>query len=235
MIEHVHLSENLERIQERIAAACVRVGRDPATVKLLAVAKGVAIERVRGLVRAGHAHLAENYVQEFLAHRDNLAEPVEWHFIGRIQSNKVKYLVGQTALVHSVDRIKVLNEFERRAAAAGVVVDCLLEVNVGDEASKGGTSADEALVLMRHALTLEHVRVHGLMSIPPFLDDAEAMRPYHRRLATLRDDLQARVDVPLPELSMGMSLDLEVAIEEGATLVRVGTDLFGPRTPAERK
>lgn len=226
----VNMAENLAAIQRRIASACERVGRNPESVKLVAVAKGVPAQRLSGLIAAGHARIGESYVQEFLSHREAVGEQAQWHFIGRIQSNKIKYLVGRTGLVHSVDRAKLLDEFERRAAAAGVTVDCLLEVNVGDEDSKGGTSTDAALGLLRHALGLAHVRVHGLMAIPPFLDEAEAMRPYHRRLASLRDELQAACGVALPELSMGMSLDLEVAIEEGATLVRVGTDLFGPRT-----
>lgn len=224
------IAQNLANVYQRIERACERVGRNPDEVKLVAVAKTKPPEMIAELVKANHFDIGENYLQEFLAKKEVLPDTVNWHFIGRIQSKKIKQIVGNTVLIHSVDRLKLFNEIEKRAANYNIdKVDCLLEINVGDEDSKGGTDIEEAGRIIEYVKQLEHVNLKGLMSIPPFLDNAELIRPYHKRLFTLREELQQKTSLELKELSMGMSLDFEAAIEEGATIVRVGTDIFGER------
>jgi len=226
------LAANLADIQTRIATACARCGRDPATVRLLAVSKTVAAERMAEAVAAGQQLFGENYVQEFVAKAAILPANLEWHFIGALQSNKVKYLAGKVALIHSVDRLSLAEEIDRQWGKLGLRADILLEVNLGDEASKAGSSGGEVVALATAISRLPHLRLRGLMAIPPLLDDPEAVRPYFRRLRDLAVEVQqALPGIELPELSMGMSHDFEVAIEEGATLVRVGTALFGARAP----
>ena len=223
------VAANLARVRERIERACRRAGRDPAGVRLVGVGKTKPPELLAEAVAAGLSDIGENYVREFLEKRERLSPSIRWHFVGRLQSNKARQVVGKVELIHSLDRESLLEEIEKRAAAAGVVVRGLLKVNLGGEAAKGG--ADEAVArrLLETAAAMPHLRVEGLMSIPPPQDDPEALRPWHRRLARLAETLRRETGLPLPELSMGMSSDLETAVEEGATLVRVGTDLFGPR------
>ncbi len=223
------IAANLDGVRERIRAASVRAGRNPNEVRLVAVAKTQPEEAVRRALAAGQADIGENYVQEFLAKADAIPNGVRWHFIGRLQSNKVRQVVGRTVLIHSVDREKLFREIEKRSALRNIRTACLLEVNVGAEDSKGGADPEEAARLVRLSAEWPHVELRGLMSIPPFLDDPEAIRPYHVRLRELRDRLRKDSGFALPELSMGMSTDLEAAVEEGATFVRVGTDIFGPR------
>ncbi|RJO63593.1 MAG: YggS family pyridoxal phosphate-dependent enzyme [Myxococcales bacterium] len=223
------VAANLERVRGRIRHACEKAGRDPAGVRLVAVSKTQPAEAVRAACDAGQTDFGENYVQELLAKAEAVGSGVRWHFIGRLQTNKVKPLLGITALIHSVDRMKLLEEIARRAEQAGVVASCLIEINLGDEATKGGAGETEIETLLRAARPLSHVEIRGLMAIPPFLDDPEALRPYHRRLAALARRLREATGLLLPEVSMGMSSDLEAAVEEGATIVRVGTDIFGPR------
>lgn len=226
------LAANLAEIQTRIAAACTRCGRDPATVRLLAVSKMVAAPGVAEAVVAGQQLFGENYVQEFVAKAALLPPTLEWHFIGALQSNKVKHLAGKVALIHSVDRLSLAEEIDRQWGKLGLCADILLEVNLGDEGSKAGSGAGETLALADAVRRLPHLRLRGLMALPPLLDDPEAVRPYFRRLRELAAVLtRALPGVELAELSMGMSHDFEVAIEEGATLIRVGTALFGARTP----
>ena len=225
----VDVSGNLARIRARMQRACERAGRAPQDVQLLGVAKTKPGELVARAAEAGLLDIGENYVQELLAKQAQLLQPIRWHFIGRLQSNKIRQIVGRTHLIHSVDRAKLLDEIEKRAAAADCRVACLLEVNVGEESSKGGVVERDVRELVRRALDAPHIELRGLMSIPPFLSDPEALRPYHRRLAELARRLRDETGMALAELSMGMSKDMEVAIEEGATIVRVGTDLFGPR------
>jgi hypothetical protein len=180
---------------------------------------------------AGQRLFGENYVQEFLAKVDVVTAPVEWHFIGHLQSNKVKQLAGKVALIHSLDRFSLGEEIDRQWGRLGETAEVLIEVNLGGEASKGGVVEGEVLPLLDRLATLPHLAVRGLMLLPPYLDDPEAVRPYFSRLRELAEQIE---DLGLPgvamtELSMGMSHDFAVAIEEGATLVRVGTAIFGER------
>jgi len=226
------VAARLAAVRARIDAAARRAGRDPAEVTLVGVGKTHAPELLDAAWASGLRDFGENYVQEWRAKADALAErDLRWHFIGGLQSNKVKYLVGRVHLVHSVDRASVLDEIAARSERAGLVTGVLIEVNVGNEDTKSGCAEADLPGLLARAVSLPGVSVRGLMGIPPFLD-AEAVRPHFRRLRELRD--QMRGGVPglgegFRELSMGMSSDLEVAIAEGATLVRVGTDLFGAR------
>jgi len=215
-----------------MAAACARVDRDPAGVKLIGVTKMVPIERIREGVEAGLISLGENYVQEALEKIEALREfEISWHFIGHLQSNKAKMVVEGFDLIHTVDRKSLAKELNRRARQQDKIIPVLLQVNVGQEETKSGTSSEEVGALFQYVSSLDAMKVKGLMTLPPYLEDPEEVRPYFRQLRNLLDQLRQQASSPedLTELSMGMSHDFEVAIEEGATLIRVGTALFGSR------
>ncbi len=225
------IADNLKRVQDRIAAAAMRAGRDPSAIKLVVVTKTVDIERIRQAVDAGALILGENRVQEAKEKIEQLGPVASWHLIGRLQSNKAKYAVKLFYLIHSVDTIDLANEIDKQAAKINKVQDVLIEVSIAGEASKAGVGLTETVALVRETAKLRNLSVKGLMTIPPFLDDPEGVRPYFRRLRELSEAI-AKENIPnvsLKELSMGMSHDFEVAIEEGATLVRVGTAIFGER------
>lgn len=211
--------------------AAKRAGRDPASVALVAVTKTVGPERVREAVAAGAAVLGENRVQEAREKIELLGPIARWHLIGTLQKNKAKYAVRLFDLIHSVDSVELARELDRQAARTGKVQDVLIEVNIAGEASKTGAAHRDAAALVREAAALPNIRVLGLMAVPPYAEDPEASRPYFRRLRDLRDAIIKETDpeMSLRELSMGMSGDFEVAVEEGATLVRVGTAIFGER------
>jgi pyridoxal phosphate enzyme (YggS family) len=213
------IAENLARVRESIDGVCGRAGRRADSVKLLAVSKGQPIEAAIAAFAAGQDAFGENYAQELHEKADALPE-AEWHFIGALQTNKVKIVVGHSALVHTCDRLSLAKELSKRAAAKNLVQRVLLEVNVGRESQKGGVLPEELDELHASVRELEALRCDGLMCIPPAGQDP---RPHFRALRELRDRLGLR------ELSMGMSADYQVAIEEGATIVRVGTAIFGER------
>ncbi len=225
------IAENLKHIQESIISAAQRSGRNPDSVKLVAVSKTKPAEAVKAALEAGQRIFGENYVQEFLDKAQQLPESVEWHFIGSLQSNKVKYLAGLTRLIHSVDRLSLAQEIDRQWGKVAKVCDILLQVNISGEATKSGTTTAELFQLAREVALLPHLRVKGLMTMPPFFDEPERARPYFRELKRLSELLAAEKipGIAMEELSMGMSGDFEVAIEEGATLVRVGSAIFGER------
>jgi pyridoxal phosphate enzyme (YggS family) len=225
------IAANLNRIHHQIAAACARCGRDPEMVRLVAVSKTHPAEAVQTARAGGQTLFGENYVQEFLAKADAVAPPVEWHFLGHLQSNKVKALAGRVTLIHSLDRLSLAEEIDRQWGKLGQLAEVLIEVNLGGEASKAGVAETELEPLLRRLASLPHLAVRGLMLLPPYCDDPEAVRPYFRRLRELAGEMAALKipGVSMDELSMGMSHDFAVAIEEGATLVRVGTAIFGER------
>lgn len=227
----MEIAANLARIRDDIAAACARCGRDPHSVRLLAVSKTHPAERVAAARAAGQDLFGENYVQEFLAKAAAVTPPVTWHFIGHLQSNKVKSLVGKVAMIHSVDRLSLAGEIDRQWGERGLCADVLVEVNLGGEASKSGVAEADLEPLVRRLATFPNLAVRGLMTLPPWMEDPEAVRPYFRRLHELARQLDALrlPGVFMRELSMGMSHDFAVAIEEGATLVRIGTAIFGDR------
>ena len=214
------IAENLAELRRRITEACARAGRDPASVTLVAVSKTKPAEAVREALAAGQRHFGENYVQEFLPKQQAVGEGAIWHFVGRLQRNKAKDLVGRVALIHGVDSLALAETISRRAAAARVIQDVLVEVNFGGEASKGGVAPSESAALLDAMATLVGIRVRGLMVMPPPEEDPRPHFRAARELAAARG---------LPELSMGMTADFEVAIEEGSTLVRIGTAAFGKR------
>ena len=227
------IKKNIEQVHARIQKAARAAGRDPDTVRLVAVTKTVEAERIREAAEAGLDCFGENYVQEAREKIEALADTnVSWHFIGHLQSNKAKYAVGFFDLIHSVDSLKLAKEIDRQAAKRELVQNILVQVNVGKETQKSGIDEDAAAALVREAAGLEHVRVHGLMTMPPFFDAPEKVRPYFRRLAELRDEIAAQniAGAEMKELSMGMTGDFAAAIAEGATLVRIGTAIFGERT-----
>ncbi len=225
------IAENLKHINARIAAAAVNAGRDASSVRLVAVSKTKPAAAVGEATRGGQFLFGENYVQELVVKAAEVREPVEWHFIGHLQSNKVRQLAGLVTMIHSVDRWSLAQEIDRQWGKLGRVCDVLLEVNIACEETKCGTSTAEVLDLVRQVADLSHVRIRGLMTMPPFFDDPEGARPYFHELRHLAEEIAALAipRVEMTELSMGMSGDFEVAIAEGATLVRVGSAIFGER------
>ena len=225
------VAERLAAVRERIAAAARRAGRDPAEVVLVGASKRQPPERLRAAWAAGLRVFGENRVQEAEEHREILPAEVDWHLIGPLQSNKAKRAVELFSTVHSVDRVKIAERLDREAAELGIVLPCFLEVNLGGEASKSGFPVEGLAARVAPLAGLSHLRVVGLMAIPPMAEDPEASRPWFRRLRGLRDELGGRGEWRGWEgwLSMGMSGDFEAAVEEGATHVRVGTSLFGAR------
>jgi pyridoxal phosphate enzyme (YggS family) len=216
---------NLEAVHERVARACERAGRKPDDVLLIAVSKTVEIERIRLAVTAGVRALGENRVQEAKEKVAGLGRPVPWHLIGSLQTNKARDAVEFFDWIHSVDREELARELDRRAHQRERRVKILVQVNVGEEPQKGGVHPAELKGLLESLTALPNLEVRGLMCIPPAAETAEASRPWFKRLRDLRDA------AGLEHCSMGMSGDFEVAIEEGATMVRVGTAIFGPRAP----
>jgi len=219
---------NLERVREAIARACARAGRSPAEVLLVAVSKTVEVERIERAIAAGVPALGENRVQEAREKIETLGRPVPWHLIGHLQTNKAKDAARLFDWVQSVDRLELAAELDRRARALGRTVDVLIEVNVGEESQKSGVRPGEIKSLLDALAGSSGIRIRGLMAIPPAAPDPEQTRPHFRRLRELRDA------AGLEHLSMGMSADFEAAVEEGATMVRIGTAIFGPRPARER-
>lgn len=226
------IAEAVERIRENMAEAALRAGRNPSDARLMAVTKQVEDERILEAVDAGIDMIGENYVQEGKRKFDIIGPGVEWHLIGHLQRNKAKYVVRFIDMIHSVDRLDVAREIDRRAAVEGRVMKVLVEVNLAGEQSKSGIGSDEVSGLVRQIATLPGLSVQGLMTMPPWFSDPQEARPFFRELRLLRDRI-AEEDIPgvkMKELSMGMSADYQVAIEEGATIVRVGRALFGSRS-----
>ncbi|MGO8676399.1 MAG: YggS family pyridoxal phosphate-dependent enzyme [Limisphaerales bacterium] len=224
------LAENLEAIQRRMAAACARVGRSPGTVALIAVSKGQPPEAVAEAARLGLTLFGENKVQEAKAKIPLCPGRLHWHLIGHLQTNKCRDAVGMFEMIQSVDSLHLAEEINQRAEQAAKTIPILLEVNVAGEASKSGYSPERLLAEFSQINALPRLEIHGLMSVPPWTPNPEKTRPLFRQLRELKDQCEQRLGAPLPSLSMGMTGDFEVAIEEGATMVRIGTGLFGPRT-----
>jgi pyridoxal phosphate enzyme (YggS family) len=226
------LKERYRSVRERIRRAALGCGRPVDSVRLVAVSKTVPAERVAAAIEAGIDVFGENYIQEARAKIEALADrSVTWHFIGHLQSNKAKYAVRLFDLIHSVDSLKLAAELDKEAAKRGRMLKILIQVNVSGEASKSGVAPQDTLPLIREVSALRHVQTRGLMTMPPFFDDPEGARPYFRELRLLAEKIrpQAPPGVEMAELSMGMTGDFEAAIEEGATLVRIGTAIFGER------
>jgi pyridoxal phosphate enzyme (YggS family) len=225
------IADNIANIKSRIASAAKRVGRDPSSVRLVVVTKTVDPERIREAAAAGALILGENRVQEAKEKIERLGSISSWHLIGHLQTNKAKHAVKLFDMIHSVDTLELAGEIDKQAAKIGKVQDVLIEVRIAGEAAKAGTAIEDAADLIKAAAKLKNISVKGLMTIPPFLDDPEKVRSYFSKLRELATNIahERIANVSMQELSMGMSNDFEVAIEEGATMVRVGTAIFGVR------
>jgi len=226
------IKNRLKRVRERMREAAVSCGRDPGTVKLVAVSKTVPLNLVQAGIKAGVTILGENYVQEASEKIEALeGEDVSWHLVGHLQSNKAKHAVRLFDMIHSVDSFKLARELDRRAHALAKVQPVLIQVNISGEETKSGIDTDEALALIREVAPLNNIAVCGLMTMPPYFNAPDKVRPYFRALRALQSQVreEAIPNVDMSELSMGMSGDFETAIEEGATLVRIGTAIFGER------
>lgn len=225
------LSERLQAIQERILAATERCGRTPDSVELLAVSKTFPVEAVQEAFQAGQLAFGENKVQEVMAKAPQLPSKLEWHLIGHLQSNKVRKILPLVKYIHSVDSLDLARDIDRIAGELGLYPQVYLEVNLAAESTKHGFKPDQVKAELEQIYALRRLEVQGLMCIPPFDEDPERSRRYFAQLRELRDELEKLGGGPLPRLSMGMSHDFEVAIQEGATIVRVGSALFGSRKP----
>lgn len=226
------IAERVQLILSKIRSATERAGRPPGSVRLVAATKTVTVDRIQEGIDAGLLILGENRVQEAVPKIAALKETsARWHFIGQLQRRKVRTVIGLFDLIHSVDTLELAQEIDRRAGDAGRCQDILLEVNIGDEPTKAGFQPDELVEMISRLPVLPHVRIKGLMAVPPPTTDAESARPYFGKLRDLAVRIAALElpSVAMQELSMGMSNDYEVAIEEGATLVRIGTAIFGAR------
>ena len=225
------LRENLQETEERIAAACSRAGRDRSEVTLVSVSKTKPVQMLREAYELGVRVFGENKVQEIRDKYELLPKDIEWHMIGHLQTNKVKYIVDKVKLIHSVDSLKLAEVIEKEAAKHDCIVDILLEVNVAEETSKFGLKTVEVIPFAKKIAQFSHINMRGLMTIAPFVDDPEKNRTIFRDLHKLYVDIKEKnIDNgTVSILSMGMTNDYEVAIEEGATMVRIGTGIFGAR------
>lgn len=227
------IAKNVHSIWKRIEQAADRAGRDPHAIQLVAATKSVPVGRMEEAIEAGITHLGENRLQEALPKLDALASRtgLTWHFIGHLQRRKVKAVIGRFQLIHSVDSIELAREIHRRAEEKEVRQSVLLEVNIGNESSKTGFAASDLINVVRVLDAMPHLAVTGLMAVPPATETGEAARPYFRAVRELADAVKrsAMHHIRMDDLSMGMSHDFEVAIEEGATCVRIGTAIFGAR------
>ncbi len=223
------LDEILSEVRARIASACGRVGRDASEVEIVAVTKTHGAEVVKEALEAGLAIVGENKVQEAMWKKEASPCGADWHLIGHLQTNKVRHALETFDFIHSVDSLKLLEKISSVASAIGRDAHILLEVNVSGEKSKTGMPPEALALLVERALSLDRIWLEGLMTMAPFSENPEDSRPYFRRLRELRDEMQERFSIRLPRLSMGMSADYEVAVEEGATWLRLGTVLFGER------
>jgi len=229
------IAANLESLRHRVRAACDRAGRAPDAVTLLAVSKSHPPETIQAAAACGQIFFGENKVQEAKAKIPLCSGKLRWHFIGHLQSNKVRDAVELFQMIQGVDSLALAQEISKRCEQAGKTLPILLEVNVAGEASKFGYAPEKLLAELNELNALPRLEIHGLMAIPPFNPVAEKSRPYFQRLRGLKTDCEQILGAPLPQLSMGMSGDFEIAIAEGATIVRVGTALFGPRVSPVRR
>lgn len=225
------LKENLTKVEENIQKACDKAGRKRSEVTLIAVSKTKPVEMLQEIYDEGIREFGENKVQEMCEKMELMPQDIKWNMIGHLQTNKVKYIIGKTSLIHSVDSLKLAEEIQKQAVKHDVTADILVEVNIANEESKFGISKDETIQMVRNIAKLDHLKIKGLMTIAPFVENPEENRLYFREIKQLSVDInnQNIDNVSMDVLSMGMTGDYMVAIEEGATMVRVGTGIFGER------
>ncbi|NPA54549.1 MAG: YggS family pyridoxal phosphate-dependent enzyme [Aquificae bacterium] len=228
----MNIRENIEKIKNIIKKAAEKSGRNPDEIIILAASKTQPVEKIIQAYEAGIRYFGENRVQEGMKKIDQLKEKLpeaHWHLIGGLQTNKAKYAVRYFELIHSLDRKELADELDKRAGKLGKKQDVLIEVNIGEEETKYGVKPENLKELFEYSIRKENLNILGLMCIPPYFEDKEKSRPYFRQLREMKEDLEKTFSVSLPHLSMGMSHDFDVAIEEGATIVRIGTAIFGER------
>ncbi|MDD5899455.1 MAG: YggS family pyridoxal phosphate-dependent enzyme [Lachnospiraceae bacterium] len=225
------IQKAISEVSERIAAACGRVGRNPDEVTLIAVSKTMPVEAIREAMACGMIEFGENRPQELRDKQAEISEPLHWHMIGSLQTNKLKYVIGKTVLIHSVDSVTLAKAIAEMSEKKEIVTDILLEVNIAGEESKHGLAPEQVVQAVQEIARLSHIRVRGLMTVAPYTEDAEKNRIYFRKMKQLMVDINSKnIDnIDMDMLSMGMTGDYEIAVEEGATLVRVGTGIFGHR------
>jgi PLP dependent protein len=225
------IAAGIDKIRQRIVAAAARCDRDPDSVKLLAVTKTVAPSVIEQAIKAGLTAFGENYVQEAREKIAVIGQRVQWHMIGHLQTNKAKYVVNLFDYIHSVDRLELAEEINKRARLIGRKINILIEINVSGEETKSGISAVKSIDLIKEVSGLKNVSVRGLMTMAPYSDNPENSRPYFSELKNLRDKITSEgiAGIQMEELSMGMTDDFEIAIEEGAIIVRIGRAIFGDR------
>ena len=225
------IEENLKHVEQRIQAACSKSGRRREDVTLIVVSKTKPVSMVQEVYDLGPRDFGENRPQELRDKHDVLPDDIRWHMIGNLQRNKVKYVVGRAVMIHSLGSMHLAAQIEKESAQRGLVMPCLVEVNIAKEASKEGILPEDAIGFIRSLSTLEHIHVEGLMTVAPFTDDPEENRPWFRALRNLAVDIEhENIDnICMRHLSMGMTGDYEVAVEEGATMIRVGTGILGER------
>lgn len=225
------IADNILSVKKRIEKAALKAARDHGDIKLVAVSKTVGVEEIREAISAGVADLGESYVQEAKEKTEEIGHKVQWHFIGHLQTNKVKQAINLFDMIHSVDRIGLAEEINKRAKQSGKRFSVLIQVNISKETTKSGIERDRAISLVSEVANLTNLKVEGLMTMPPYFDDPEDARPYFKSLRELKGEIEKKrfENISMKELSMGMSNDFEIAIEEGATIIRVGTAIFGER------
>jgi len=236
MPTNTSIATRLQNVQDRIKEAAQNAGRDPASIELIAVSKTKEAEAIAEAFAAGQRLFGENYVQEALGKQDRMhqlipeAAHIEWHFLGHIQKNKAKDITGRFALIHTLDSLECARILARRLPENIPQQSILLQINIGNEPQKAGIAEEALMPLFEELIKLPQIQVQGLMCLPPFFDGGEKVRPYFARMQGILETLRQKTGLALPTLSMGMSGDFPIAIEEGATCVRVGSDIFGART-----
>ena len=231
MIHMKTMEQNIAQVRQNIKQAAEKAGRNPDDILLLAVSKTKPVEQIKEAVSYGLTSLGENKVQEIMDKYEPMGEGIHWHLIGHLQTNKVKYIIDKVDMIHSVESIRLAEEIEKRAAAKDKVMDVLVEVNIAQEESKFGIPVDAVESFLQELSNFPHIRVRGLMTVAPFVENPEDNRGYFRKMRQLLVDINAKKihNINMDVLSMGMTGDYMVAIEEGATIVRVGTGIFGER------
>ncbi|CCK80604.1 YggS family pyridoxal phosphate-dependent enzyme [Desulfobacula toluolica] len=226
------IKDNIKKTNQQIADTAMSCGRQPDTIQLIAVSKRKPVESIMEAIKAGVTHLGENYIQEAIEKIDVIGKDNAcWHFIGHLQSNKAKFAVNYFEYIHTVDTLKLANQINKQAKKINKIQKILLQVNIGEEETKSGTGIEEAVELANQISALENVSLQGLMGMPPYFSDPEQARIYFKKMAAIKKEIMAHQfkNVAMNHLSMGMSNDFKVAIEEGSTMVRVGTSIFGKR------
>jgi pyridoxal phosphate enzyme (YggS family) len=227
VIESLSLQKRIQLVERRIAEACARVGKSREEIQLIAVTKYVSLDTTKAVLDHGVEHIGENRWQDAKEKWETLGERGVWHFIGHLQTNKVKEILGRFSWIHSLDRLSLAKEIEKRASKERLTVPCLIQLNVSGEESKYGLAPANLMDFIREVQAMQHIQLQGFMTMAPFAENPEEIRPVFRELRYIRDDINQKLNLKLQHLSMGMSNDFEIAIEEGATMIRLGSVLVG--------